>query len=119
MRLRWATTLVIGIAVSGCDDTWKAEVMEHDLLFCRFQAQCAESTVGLDCEAYEAQYVARPDPCTNYDDYYMDACLDQLRILVTDVEDDPEECPSDISGGAPACGQAFTSTSYGLCNPPD
>ena len=48
----------------------------------------------------------------------MAACLDQLRILVTDVEDEPEECPDDIAGGAPACGQAFTSTSYGLCNPP-
>jgi len=93
--------------LAGCDAGWEEPVRAYRVLVCRYEAVCAESTLGLDCEAYEDQLKVKPDPCVNYDDYYMEACLTQMRELVQGVEEDPRTCPEDREEGAPACGQAM------------
>jgi hypothetical protein len=114
LRSAWC---LLAVLAAGCDDAWKADVTEYYLLRCEYQELCATTTAGLDCEAYAAQYEARPDPCMIYDDYYGPACLQQLQEYVDILAEDPETCPEGIDGGAPACTQAFTEIAQGTCNP--
>lgn len=100
----------------GCDDAWKDDIATYRVLTCRYEAVCADSTQGLDCDAYADQLVVRADPCLNYDDYYMDACLTQLRDLVEGVEEEGT-CPESRDDAAPACTQAFSPLAGGDCLP--
>lgn len=108
-RLWWVFVL------GSCDDSWKEPLTERYALTCRYEAVCALSSAGLDCEAYEAQLVVRPDPCLTYDDYYIEPCLEQLRDLVERVELDAAQCGDGADVEAPACTQAFVEVSGGRC----
>jgi hypothetical protein len=110
---------VLVALVAGCDGDWEADVTEYYSLRCAYQERCATSSAGLDCEAYVDQLVVRADPCTLYDDYYIDACLTQLREYIAILDEDRETCPEGVEGGAPACTQAFVATPQGSCNPPE
>ena len=105
------------VLLAGCSDAWKGEIYEYRVLTCRYEAVCAASTQGLDCEAYADQLVVRADPCLNYDAFYMDACLTQLHEPVDGVELDASTCPSNQGDGAPASTQAFDALSGADCLP--
>lgn len=106
---------IVLLALVACDDAWKEPVEERYALTCRYEAVCAESVAGLDCDAYIAQLVVRPDPCLTYDDYYIQPCLEQLRDLVDRVELDAAQCGDGIDVEAPACTQAFVEATGGRC----
>jgi hypothetical protein len=108
-------TVAALLLLVACDDSYKEPLKERYTLLCRFEASCAESTAGLDCDAYEAQLEVHPDPCLVYDDFYIEPCLEQLRDLVDEVAYDPASCGGGVDGGAPACTQAFVASSGGRC----
>jgi hypothetical protein len=100
----------------ACDDSWKEPVAERYALLCEYQAACAESVEGLDCDAYEAQLEVNPDPCMTYDAFYIEPCLEQLRELVDELQFDPEACGTSPDDRAPACTQAFVKAVGGRCS---
>ncbi|HMV68536.1 MAG TPA: hypothetical protein PKA64_16925 [Myxococcota bacterium] len=108
--------LLLGLLLA-CGDAWKAPLEERYVLVCRYQAVCAESAAGLDCDAYADQLVVRPDPCLTYDDYYVEPCLEQLRDLVDRVEHDAGDCGDGVDVEAPACTQAYVEADGGRCGP--
>ncbi len=111
---RWAW-LCIAAAAVACDASWKDDLRAYDGYVCRWQAVCAESAAGLDCEAYEAQLEVRPDPCVTFDAYYMDACLEQLADQESRLALGQSACQTSPTVDAPACTQALVRQTGGAC----
>ncbi len=112
--------LVFAALSTACSSAnWEIYTADRAALECRLQEVCAESTAGLDCDAYIAQFEARPNPCVRFDAFYADACIDQLEDLLAESRSDPTTCPADPLDGAPACRQAFVESGGGPCRTPD
>lgn len=108
--------LCVAMLLSACsDENWKPYTAERAYLECQFQQICAASNDGLDCETYIDQYTPRASPCVRFDDFYADACLDQMEMLLSEVRSDPSVCPTASIDRTPACGQAFVRSSGGAC----
>lgn len=110
---RWGWLVLSALA--GCDASWRGAIYDYDVYLCRWQAVCAESAAGLDCEAYAAQLEVRPDPCVTYDAYYMDACLEQLADQEARLALGQASCQASPTVEAPACTQAIVRERGGAC----
>jgi hypothetical protein len=103
------------IGLAACDGDWEQDIHDYDVLVCNWQEYCAESTAGLDCSTYADQLVVRPDPCVNYDAFYMPACLSQMRDQLGRIATGQSDCTPSHLVEAPACGQAIVRVSAGQC----